>query len=49
MRFIDMLLALPSLLLAVSIAALLGPSLTTVMIAVGMVSVRSSPGCCVAR
>ncbi|MBQ1024509.1 ABC transporter permease [Micromonospora sp. C95] len=39
MRFIDMLLALPSLLLAVSIAALLGPSLTTVMIAVGMVSV----------
>ncbi|SCL21304.1 peptide/nickel transport system permease protein [Micromonospora nigra] len=39
MRFIDMLLALPSLLLAVSIAALLGASLTTVMIAVGMVSV----------
>ncbi|MGW0506076.1 ABC transporter permease [Micromonospora sp. NPDC003241] len=39
MRFIDMLLALPSLLLAVSIAALLGRSLTTVMIAVGMVSV----------
>ncbi|MBL6278767.1 ABC transporter permease [Micromonospora fiedleri] len=39
MRFIDMLLALPSLLLAVSIAALLGPSLITVMIAVGMVSV----------
>ncbi|MBY8872893.1 ABC transporter permease [Micromonospora sp. PLK6-60] len=39
MRFIDMLLAMPSLLLAVSIAALLGPSLITVMIAVGVVSV----------
>lgn len=39
MRFIDMLLALPSLLLAVSVAALLGASLTTVMIAVGVVSV----------
>ena len=39
MRFIDMLLAMPSLLLAVSISALLGASLTTVMIAVGMVSV----------
>ena len=39
MRFIDMLLAMPSLLLAVSVAALLGRSLTTVMIAVGFVSV----------
>ncbi|MEH1013678.1 ABC transporter permease [Micromonospora sp. CPCC 206060] len=39
MRFVDMLLAMPSLLLAVSIAALLGASLTTVMIAVGVVSV----------
>jgi peptide/nickel transport system permease protein len=39
MRFIDMLLAMPALLLAVSIAALLGRSLTTVMIAVGVVSV----------
>jgi peptide/nickel transport system permease protein len=39
MRFVDMLLALPGLLLAVSIAALLGPSLATVMIAVGVVSV----------
>ncbi|BCJ65898.1 ABC transporter permease [Polymorphospora rubra] len=39
MRVVDMLLALPSLLLAVSIAALLGPSLITVMIAVGAVSV----------
>ena len=39
MRFVDMLLAMPSLLLAISIAALLGPSLTTVMIAVGVVSV----------
>lgn len=39
MRIVDMLLALPSLLLAVSVAALLGASLTTVMIAVGVVSV----------
>ncbi|GIH09016.1 ABC transporter permease [Rhizocola hellebori] len=39
MRFIDMLLAMPGLLLAVSIVALLGPSLTTVMIAVGFVSI----------
>ncbi|WP_433388487.1 ABC transporter permease [Micromonospora sp. KLBMP9576] len=39
MRFIDMLLAMPSLLLAISIAALLGSGLTTVMIAVGVVSV----------
>ncbi|MDO3703614.1 ABC transporter permease [Micromonospora sp. C28SCA-DRY-2] len=39
MRVIDMMLALPSLLLAVSIAALLGASLVTVMIAVGVVSV----------
>jgi peptide/nickel transport system permease protein len=39
MRFIDMLLAMPSLLLAVSIAAVLGASLTTVMIAVGAISV----------
>ncbi|KNE81881.1 MULTISPECIES: ABC transporter permease [Streptomyces] len=39
MRFIDMLLALPSLLLAVSVAAVLGQSLTTVMIAVGVVQI----------
>jgi peptide/nickel transport system permease protein len=39
MRIVDMLLALPSLLLAVSIAAVLGASLVTVMIAVGVVSV----------
>jgi len=39
MRIIDMLLAMPSLLLAVSVAALLGPSLITVMIAVGVISV----------
>lgn len=39
MRFIDMLLAMPSLLLAVSIAAILGASLTTVMIAVGVISI----------
>jgi peptide/nickel transport system permease protein len=39
MRIVDMLLAMPSLLLAVSIVALLGPSLLTVMIAVGVISV----------
>jgi len=39
MRVVDMLLAMPSLLLAVSIAALLGPSLITVMIAVGVISI----------
>ncbi|WP_338895958.1 ABC transporter permease [Streptomyces sp. TG1A-60] len=39
MRVTDMMLALPSLLLAVSIAAVLGQSLTTVMIAVGVVQV----------
>ncbi|WP_394812917.1 ABC transporter permease [Streptomyces boetiae] len=39
MRFTDMALALPSLLLAVSVAAVLGQSLTTVMIAVGVVQV----------
>lgn len=39
MRIVDMMLSLPSLLLAVSVAALLGPSLATVMIAVGVVSV----------
>ncbi|MDT0264713.1 ABC transporter permease [Streptomyces sp. DSM 44915] len=39
MRFIDMMLAMPSLLLAVSIAAVMGQSLTTVMIAVGVVQV----------
>ena len=39
MRFVDMMLAMPSLLLAVSIVAILGPSLTTVMIAVGVVAV----------
>ncbi|WP_049564343.1 ABC transporter permease [Streptomyces sp. SBT349] len=39
MRVIDMALALPSLLLAVSIAAVLGQSLTTVMIAVGVVQI----------
>jgi peptide/nickel transport system permease protein len=39
MRLVDILLAMPSLLLAVSIAALLGPSLITVMIAVGAISV----------
>lgn len=39
MRVTDVLLALPSLLLAVSVAALLGRSLTTVMIAVGVVQI----------
>ncbi|WP_175412037.1 ABC transporter permease [Streptomyces sp. TRM64462] len=39
MRFIDMLLSLPSLLLAVSVAAVMGQSLTTVMIAVGVVQI----------
>lgn len=39
MRIVDMMLALPSLLLAISIAALLGPSLATVMIAVGAIAV----------
>jgi peptide/nickel transport system permease protein len=35
MRFMDMLLALPGLLLALVIVAVLGPSITNVMIAVG--------------
>jgi peptide/nickel transport system permease protein len=39
MRTVDILLAMPSLLLAVSIAAILGASLTTVMIAVGTISI----------
>jgi peptide/nickel transport system permease protein len=39
MRVVDMMLAMPSLLLAISIAALLGPSLVTVMIAVGAIAV----------
>jgi peptide/nickel transport system permease protein len=39
MRIVDMMLAMPSLLLAVSVAALLGPSLITVMIAVGVIAV----------
>jgi len=39
MRCTDVLLALPSLLLAISVAAVLGRSLTTVMIAVGVVQI----------
>ncbi|MFD4689455.1 ABC transporter permease [Streptomyces sp. NPDC058463] len=39
MRVTDMMLALPSLLLAVSIAAVMGQSLTTVMVAVGVVQI----------
>ena len=39
MRVIDIMLAMPGLLLAVSVAAILGASLTTVMIAVGTISI----------
>jgi peptide/nickel transport system permease protein len=39
MRVIDMMLALPTLLLAVTVAALAGASLTTVMIAVGVAQI----------
>lgn len=39
MRITDVLLSLPSLLLAISVAAVLGRSLTTVMIAVGVVQI----------
>jgi peptide/nickel transport system permease protein len=39
MRFIDMLLAMPPLLLAFSVAAVLGRSLITVMIAVGVAAI----------
>ena len=39
MRLIDMMLALPALLLAVTVAALIGPSLTTVMLAVGIAQI----------
>lgn len=39
MRVVDVLLALPSLLLAVSVAALLGQGLVTVMIAIGVAQV----------
>jgi len=39
MRFTDMMLAIPALLLAVSVAALMGQSLATVMIAVGVAQV----------
>lgn len=39
MRFVDILLAVPSLLMAIAIAALLGPSLTSVMIAIAVTSV----------
>ena len=37
MRFVDMLLAIPGLLLAISLAAMIGQSLTTAMIAVGSI------------
>lgn len=39
MRFVDIMLALPSLLLALSIAAVLKPSLLSVMIAVGTIQI----------
>jgi peptide/nickel transport system permease protein len=39
MRFMDMMLAIPSLLFAIGIAAALGRSLTAVMIAIGVVNV----------
>lgn len=39
MRFIDILLALPSLLLAICIVTVLGPSLINAMIAIGLVAV----------
>jgi len=39
MRIIDMMLAMPTLLLAVTVAALVGPSLTTVMLAVGIAQI----------
>ncbi|SFN98550.1 ABC transporter permease [Proteiniclasticum ruminis] len=41
MRFIDILLAVPSILLAISIVAALGPELRNVMIAVGIGSIPS--------
>ncbi|CAM5415895.1 hypothetical protein SCALM49S_07006 [Streptomyces californicus] len=44
MRFTDIMLSLPSLLLAVSIAAVLGQSLTTVMIAVRVVQIPTGAG-----
>lgn len=39
MRFMDILLAIPSILLAISIVAALGPSLVNLMIAVGIASI----------
>ncbi|MBO8155901.1 MAG: ABC transporter permease [Bacillaceae bacterium] len=39
MRFIDILMAFPSILLAIALVAVLGPSLTNAMIAVGIVGV----------
>lgn len=41
MRFVDILLAIPSILLAISIVAALGPELRNVMIAVGVGSIPS--------
>lgn len=41
MRFVDILLAIPSILLAISIVAALGPDLKNVMIAVGVGSIPS--------
>lgn len=41
MRFMDILLAIPSILLAIAIVNVLGPGLTNVMIAVGIASIPS--------
>ena len=41
MRFIDLLMSIPSILMAISIVAALGPSLRNVMIAVGISSIPS--------
>ena len=49
MRFVDMLLAVPGLLLAISLAAMIGQSLTTAMIAVGSIQLPVFARCCVAR
>lgn len=44
MRCVDVMFAFPVLLLALAIVAVLGPGLTTTMLAIGVVYRRSSPG-----
>ena len=39
MRFVDIMLSIPGLLMAIGIAALLGPSLQSVMIAIAVINV----------